>query len=58
MLPSLGPLERAILEFRFALGSPGMHTLNETAEHFNVTRDQVRAVEAEAMARLHRAPPR
>jgi len=57
MLSLVGPQQRAILEFRFALGSPGMHTLNETAEHFNVTRGQVRAVEAEAIALLHRAPP-
>lgn len=52
MLSCLGPEKRAILGFRFGLHSPGVHTLNETAERFNLTRDQVRSVEAEAMAQL------
>ena len=58
MLSSLGPEERAILEFRFGLLSPEMHTLNETAERFNLMRAQVRSAEEEAMAQLHRPPPR
>ena len=58
MLSPLGPRERAILEFRFALVDHEMHTLNETAAYFNVTREHVRAVEAEAMAHLRRPLPR
>ena len=58
MFSSLGPEKRAILEFRYGHLSPEMHTLNETAERFNLTRDQVRSVEAEAMAQLHHPPPR
>ena len=53
MLSSLGPEERAIVQFRFGLVSPELHTLDETAERFNLTRDQVRSVEAEVMAQLH-----
>lgn len=58
MLSSLGPQERSILKYRFALDGHEMHTLKETAEYFNVTRDQIRAVEAEAMGQLRRPPPR
>ena len=51
----LGPLderERQILKLRFGLDRGEPRTLEEVGEHFNLTRERIRQIEARAMSKL------
>ena len=52
---SLSPLderEREILRLRFGLDRGEPRTLEEVGEHFNLTRERIRQIEARAMSKL------
>ena len=51
----LGPLderEREILRLRFGLDRGGPRTLEQVAQHFHLTRERIRQIEATAMSKL------
>jgi len=50
----LDPREIEILKFRFGLDSGEPRSLEEAAEHFGMSRERVRQIEARAMAKLQR----
>ena len=53
--PVAGPLderEREILKLRFGLDRGEPRTLEEVGEHFNLTRERIRQIEARAMSKL------
>jgi RNA polymerase primary sigma factor len=52
LLDKINPRERAILELRFGLKDGEIHTLNEAAQIFNITRERVRQIEASALKKL------
>jgi RNA polymerase primary sigma factor len=58
MLVALPPREARVLELRYGLLDGRPHTLKEVGEKFGVTRERIRQIETEALARLrdlHRA---
>jgi len=58
LLLALPPREARVLELRFGLLDGQTHTLKEVGEKFGVTRERIRQIETEALARLreqHRA---
>ena len=52
LLNKMGPREREILELRFGLKDGEIHTLNEAAKKFNITRERVRQIEMAALKKL------
>jgi RNA polymerase primary sigma factor len=52
LLDKMNPREREILELRFGLKDGEIHTLNEAAQIFNITRERVRQIEATALKKL------
>jgi RNA polymerase primary sigma factor len=52
MLNCLSPREARVLELRFGLLDGRTHTLKEVGEKFGVTRERIRQIETEALARL------
>ena len=52
LLARMSPREREILELRFGLKDGEVHTLNEAAKRFNITRERVRQIEAVALKKL------
>jgi len=52
LLEKMSPREREILELRFGLKDGEVHTLNEAAQKFNITRERVRQIEASALKKL------
>ncbi|MDX1632788.1 MAG: RNA polymerase sigma factor RpoD [Thermoanaerobaculia bacterium] len=53
LLGTLTPREREVLRMRFGLGETGTeHTLEEVGEHFDVTRERIRQIEAKALRKL------
>ena len=44
--------EREILRLRFGLDRGEPRTLDEVGEHFNLTRERIRQIEARAMSKL------
>ena len=53
LLAPLDEREREILKLRFGLDGKGEpRTLEEVGEHFNLTRDRIRQIEARAMSKL------
>ena len=53
LLAPLDEREREILRLRFGLGGSGeARTLEEVGEHFNLTRERIRQIEARAMSKL------
>ena len=46
------PCEREILKLRFGLDRGEPRTLEEVGEHFNLTRERIRQIEARAMSKL------
>jgi RNA polymerase sigma factor (sigma-70 family) len=52
LLAPLDPRERDILRLRFGLDRGEPRTLEEVGEHFNLTRERIRQIEARAMSKL------
>ncbi|HET9728920.1 MAG TPA: sigma-70 family RNA polymerase sigma factor [Acidimicrobiia bacterium] len=52
VLSVLDERERTILMLRFGLDGGGERTLEEVAEHFGLTRERIRQIEARAMSKL------
>jgi len=52
VLKVLDERERTILCLRFGLDGGGERTLEEVAEHFGLTRERIRQIEARAMSKL------
>ena len=52
VLSVLDERERTILSLRFGLDGGGERTLEEVAEHFGLTRERIRQIEARAMSKL------
>jgi len=53
-LKTLTPREERVLRMRFGVGKEAMHTLAEAGRTFNVTRERVRQIEAQALGKLQR----
>ena len=52
-LRHLTPREEKVLKMRFGLGRNGKeHTLDEVGQHFSVTRERIRQIEAKALGKL------
>jgi RNA polymerase primary sigma factor len=52
-LKRLTPREEKVIEMRFGLGLAGReYTLDEVGQHFGVTRERIRQIEAKALAKL------
>ena len=51
-IPRLPAREREILRLRFGLDRGEPRTLEEVGEHFNLTRERIRQIEARAMSKL------
>ncbi len=52
LLGSLNERERQIISLRFGLDRGEPRTLQEVGEHFNLTRERIRQIEAGALAKL------
>ena len=52
LLDNMNPRERSILELRFGLKDGEIHTLNEAAQIFKITRERVRQIESTALKKL------
>ena len=52
MLDTLTSREAKVLAMRFGIGMSSSHTLEEVGEQFNVTRERVRQIEANALGKL------
>ena len=53
VLATLTPREEKVIKMRFGLGSSGSeHTLEEVGQHFAVTRERIRQIEAKALRKL------
>ena len=51
-LGSLKKVQADVLRMRFGIGNNGDHTLEEVGQHFRVTRERIRQIEAKALERL------
>ena len=52
LLSKMNPREREILELQFGLKDGEIHTLNEAAKKFKITRERVRQIEVAALKKL------
>jgi RNA polymerase sigma factor (sigma-70 family) len=52
LMTPLTPRERQILILRFGLDRGELRTLQEVAQHFHVSRERIRQIQAEAMTKL------
>jgi RNA polymerase primary sigma factor len=53
VLATLSPREEKVIKMRFGLGTTGSeHTLEEVGQHFAVTRERIRQIEAKALRKL------
>ncbi len=53
VLQTLTPREEKVIKMRFGLGNTGSeHTLEEVGQHFAVTRERIRQIEAKALRKL------
>ena len=48
----LSPKQEKILRMRFGIGEDGEHTLKGIADHFGISQEAVRIVEARALRKL------
>lgn len=55
LLRSLGPREEQLIRIRYGFYDGIARTLQETGEHFGITRERVRQIEARALEKLRRA---
>ena len=49
---TLTPREEKVLRMRFGIGTSSDHTLEEVGQHFEVTRERIRQIEAKALRKL------
>ncbi|MEZ4238894.1 MAG: RNA polymerase sigma factor RpoD [Myxococcota bacterium] len=54
VLATLSPREERVLRLRFGIGQPHDHTLEEVGQHFEVTRERIRQIEAKALRELRK----
>lgn len=54
ILESLEPLEQKVMSMRFGLREEGSHTLEEVGNYFNLTRNEIRKIEAKALRLLRK----
>jgi RNA polymerase primary sigma factor len=52
VLETLSEREEKVLRMRFGIGTGHEHTLEEVGEHFNVTRERIRQIEAKALRKI------
>ena len=52
VLRTLTPREEKVLRMRFGIGEKSDHTLEEVGQHFEVTRERIRQIEAKALRKL------
>jgi RNA polymerase primary sigma factor len=52
VLKTLSPREEKIVKMRFGLHDGSEHTLEEVGQHFAVTRERIRQIEAKALRKL------
>ena len=53
VLKTLTPREEKVIKMRFGLGKTAReHTLEEVGQHFAVTRERIRQIEAKALRKL------
>ena len=52
ILQTLAPNEEKIIRMRFGIGYDREHTLGEIAQQFDLSRERVRQIEAQALRRL------
>ena len=52
VLASLTPREEEVLKMRFGIQKKSDHTLEEVGQHFSVTRERIRQIEAKALRKL------
>lgn len=52
ILSTLNPREEQVLRMRFGIGDGADYTLEEVGEHFQVTRERIRQIEAKALKKL------
>lgn len=53
-LSMLSPREETVLRMRFGVGGRNSYTLAEAGRRFDITRERVRQIEAQALAKLNR----
>jgi RNA polymerase primary sigma factor len=52
VLKTLSPREEKVIKMRFGLMDGSEHTLEEVGQHFQVTRERIRQIEAKALRKL------
>ena len=57
VLATLTHRERKVIELRFGLTGGHPHTLDEVGRQFSLTRERIRQIEVEALARLEAQRP-
>ena len=50
----LTPKEKKVIEYRFGMNGNKVHTLEEVAKEYNVTRERIRQIEAKALRKLRK----
>jgi RNA polymerase primary sigma factor len=55
LLATLSTREAQILRMRFGVGERSEHTLEQVGQHFSVTRERIRQIEAKALGRLRQS---
>jgi len=54
VLATLTPREEKVLRMRFGIGERSERTLEEVGQDFDVTRERIRQIEANALSKLRR----
>lgn len=55
VLRTIPPREERIIKMRFGLGDASEHTLEEIGQHYKLTRERIRQIEAKALRKLKHA---